>query len=61
MLDDAEKVFGDAASLRHTDLKQEVCRRLDIKDRAAKDRISKWYAEGIIIKNKEDEYKLVNP
>ena len=58
MLDEAEKVFGDASSLRHTDLKLEICRCLVIKERAAKDKISKWQGEGIIIKTKEDKYKL---
>ena len=58
MQDEAELVFGDAEGLSHTDLTGAIMEALSLKDRAAKGRISKWHAEGIIRKASTGKYYI---
>lgn len=61
MLDEAEKVFTSSSSFRHSDLMIAIGDALDLKERAAKLRVQKWTAEGIIRKDVAGNYHLSNP
>jgi hypothetical protein len=58
---DANTAFGEEDSFRHVDLIDAVCAAFDLKERAAKDRVRKWAAEGVILKNSLGKYQLANP
>ncbi len=58
---DAEAAFGDESSLRHAELVSAAMGVFDIKERAAKDRVRKWSAEGIIRKDAGGKYHLTHP
>ncbi len=57
----AARAFGDGESYRHKDLVAAIISAFDVKERAAKNKIEKWSAEGVILKNPLGEYRLANP
>jgi hypothetical protein len=61
MMGEAEEVFSERESFRHCDLMAAIAEALTLKERAAKARIQKWAAEGIIAKDTAGNYRLSTP
>ena len=61
MKGEADGVFGGAESFRHSELMASISDTLCLRERAAKLRIQKWTAEGIIRKDTDGNYHLSNP
>lgn len=58
---EADSAFGGEETMSYTDLVKAIMDSLDIKERAAKDRVKKWRADGVIRKNTDGTLTLANP
>ena len=61
MAGEADAAFGGTESLRHSELMAAIGDSLDLKEKAQKNRIKTWVAEGIIAKCSAGKYHLSNP
>jgi hypothetical protein len=61
MLTGAEQVFSEEDWLSYTDLVAGIMDKLKLKERAAKNRVTSWSAEGVIEKDLHKNYILTNP
>jgi len=61
MQSEAKAAFGDSGSLRHSELMAAISDALEIKERAAKNRIQSWNVNGIIHKESSGNYRISNP
>jgi hypothetical protein len=61
MESEADSAFGGESAVTYSDLVTAIMDALNVMDRAAKNRIKTWLAEGIIRKDSTGKYHLVNP
>ncbi len=55
---DAERVYQDARTLSYADLVSRICEVCAIKERAAKSRVAKWAALGVVRKEPSGSYRV---